>query len=48
MNTYKVTFAKLEWSNTQLMHSEHSMSEVTARFAQYLPQGWTLTVERTT
>lgn len=46
MNHYKVTFAAHQWSNTQLLRSDDSVSEVTARFALYLPQGWSLTVER--
>lgn len=48
MNTYKLIFASLEWSSTQLLRTPDSINEVTALFAQYLPQGWTLTVERTT
>lgn len=48
MNTYKLIFAALEWSSTQLLRTPDSISEVTARFALFLPHGWTLTVERTT
>lgn len=46
MNTYRVTFAKLEQSATHTVRGPDTIERVTACFACYLPQGWTLTVER--
>lgn len=46
MNSYRVTFAKLDQSATYSVCGPDTIERITAGFARYLPQGWTLTVER--